>query len=74
MGEHLDRLAADQEHLPVSVRGHDDEITALRLGGVDDGLVRLIVRSVHRLAWHASDLSLDFRDRQCHARAEKQLL
>ena len=41
MGQHLDRLAAEQQggDSAPSVRGHDNEIAAERVCGVDDGAV-----------------------------------
>jgi hypothetical protein len=55
MSQHLDRFAAqhDRRYSPAAVRGHDDKIARLPRRRVDDGLIRVIVLDVYRVAVHA---------------------
>ena len=45
MREHFDCLAAENDRgdAVATMRGHDDKVTALRLRGIDDRLVRMFV-------------------------------
>ena len=50
--KHLGRHAAkhDRRNPAPTVRGHDDEIAASLLGGVDDPLIRMILFDLHGFA------------------------
>ena len=52
MGEDLNRLAAedDRRDAVAAMRGHDDKVTALRLRGIDDRLVGMLMLDLDRLA------------------------
>ena len=55
MCEHFDCFAAqhDRRYSTPAVRRHDNKIAQLSRRGVDDGLIRVIVLDVHRVAVHA---------------------
>ena len=52
MREHLDRLAAEDDRgdAVAAVRGHDDKVTAFRLRGIDDRLIRMLMLDMDHLA------------------------
>ena len=56
MRKHLGRHAAkhDCRNPAPSMRGHNDEITASLFGGLDDGLVRMILFDLHGFAAYTS--------------------
>src|SRR5947209_19500132 len=41
------------------MRSHYDKVTSFQFCGVDDGLVRMFLLPVDRLAWHARHLGCD---------------
>ena len=55
MSQHFDCFAAqhDRRYSTPAVRGHDDKIAWLPCRRVDDGLIRVIVLDVYRVAVHA---------------------
>jgi len=54
--QHLGRHAAkdDCRNPTPAVRGHDDEIAASLLGGLNDGFVRMILFDLHGFAYDTS--------------------
>ena len=54
MSQHFDCFAAqhDRRYSAPAVRGHDDKIAWLPCRRVDDGLIRVIVLDVYRVAVH----------------------
>src|SRR5580704_16065657 len=52
MRQHLDRLAAEKERSDAAppMRGHDDQITPFRGGGIDDRLIRMLALDLDGLA------------------------
>ena len=58
MGKHLDSLAAKEQRTDAStpVRGHDDKVTPLRRGGIDDRLVRVFMLHMQHLTDDACGL------------------
>ena len=52
MREYLDRLAAEDDRgdAVAAVRGHDDQVTAFRLRGVDDRSLGMLMLDVDHLA------------------------
>ena len=55
MSQHFDCFAAqhDRRYSTPAVRSHDDKIAWLSRRRVDDGLIRVIVLDVYRVAVHA---------------------
>lgn len=55
MSQHFDRFAAqhDRRYSTPAVRSHDNKIAWLSRRRVDDGLIRVIVLDVYRVAVHA---------------------
>ena len=55
MREYLDRLAAEDDRgdAVAAMRGHDDNVTAFRLRGIDDRLVGMLMFDMDHLTWDA---------------------
>ena len=67
MREHFDCLTPenDRGHAVATMRGHDDKVTALRLCGIDDRMVRMFVVDNDQLVYNACCLrraSADAKD------------
>ena len=58
MREDLDRLAPedDRRYAVATVRGHEDQIAAFRLRGIDDRLIGMLMLDLNRLACDAGRL------------------
>jgi hypothetical protein len=55
MGQDLDRLAAEHDRgdAMAAMRGHDDQIAAFRIRGIDDRPVGMLMLDLNRFACNA---------------------